>query len=376
MNIKSVHPEFDIPASTTDYQVRISDELEEPDWDAFLEKTPGGHHVQTSLWAQVKALLGWRALRILVTQGEQIIAGAQLLMRPLPLAGVVAHIPKGPVFASNEPVLAEIIIKELHQVAKTYRIQYLIVQPPNNGQDMARRLPGLGFRPSPIRAAPTATVLIDLTNDLDDILSRINKATRRHIRRGLREGIIVREGTYSDLDTFYSLLTATSQRCQFSPEPREYFRQMWRIFRPHGYVRLFLAEHEGEAISAHWVIVFGNTLISKKSGWSGRHTRRRPNEVLEWEVIKWAKAQNYHYYDFEGIKPEAARAILQGGSLPKSFSQTATSFKLKFSGQVTLFPETYDYVYNPLLRWAYSKIFSKVANWPVMKKVIKRLHTH
>ncbi len=376
MNTRSVHPELDIALSTTDYQVHISDELEDPDWDAFLEKTPGGHHVQTCLWAQLKASFSWRAVRIIVTQGEEIIAGVQILMRTLPLAGVVAHISKGPVFASDEPMLAEIIIKELRQMAKAYRIQYLIVQPPNNGRAIARKLLDLGFRPSPVIAAPTATSMIDLTNDLDDIHSRINKATRRHIRRGLRDGITVREGTYSDLDTFYSLLTATSQRRQFSPSPREYFSKMWRIFHPPGYVRLFLAEYEGEVVSAHWVIVFGNTLISKRSGWSGRHASSRPNEVLEWEVIKWAKSKNYHYYDFEGIDLEAARAILQDGSLPKSFTQTATSFKLKFSGQVTIFPEPYDYVYNPLLRWAYSKIFPKVASWPVIKKVINRLCPH
>ncbi len=88
MNIRTVHPKLDIASSTTNYQVRISDELEDPDWDAFLEKTPGGHHVQTSLWAQLKASFSWRTVRILVTQGEKIIAGAQLLMRTLPLAGV------------------------------------------------------------------------------------------------------------------------------------------------------------------------------------------------------------------------------------------------------------------------------------------------
>ncbi len=51
------------------------------------------------------------------------------------------------------------------------------------------------------------------------------------------------------------------------------------------------------------------------------------------------------------------------------------AFKFKFGGQVVLFPETYDYVYNPMLRWGYAKIFPKVADWPAMKKVISRLWT-
>ena len=31
------------------YQTRVSEAAEDPDWDAFLLKTPGGHYTQTSL---------------------------------------------------------------------------------------------------------------------------------------------------------------------------------------------------------------------------------------------------------------------------------------------------------------------------------------
>jgi lipid II:glycine glycyltransferase (peptidoglycan interpeptide bridge formation enzyme) len=375
MNIISVDPQLDLFVSQADYQVRTSHEIEDPAWDAFLEKNPGGDHVQTSLWAQLKALLGWRAIRIVVTRSENIVGGAQLLIRQLPVVGAIGYVPRGPVFALDDPLLTELIINRLQQIVKDQGIQYLVVQPPRTGEALAGQLPGWGFRPSPIKAAPTATSLIDLTADLDVILARMNKATRKHIRRGLREGIIVREGTDDDVDTFYRLLTATGQRRQFSPYSKEYFLEMWRIFRPPGHIKLFLAEYEGEAVSAHWIILFGNRLISKQSGWSGRHAQRRPNEVLDWEVIKWAKAQDYHYYDFEGIDPVAARAILQDGSLPESFTQTPTSFKLKFGGQVVLLQGAYDYVYNPMLRWAYSEIYLKVANWSLTEKAINRIRS-
>jgi hypothetical protein len=72
--------------SGVDYQVRLSGGGPDPEWDAFVAQNPGGHHVQTSLWGQLKALLGWKAARIIVTDHERIVAGAQLLTRSMSIA--------------------------------------------------------------------------------------------------------------------------------------------------------------------------------------------------------------------------------------------------------------------------------------------------
>jgi hypothetical protein len=45
---------------SVDYEVKTSDVTQDPAWDAFLAAVPGGHHVQTGLWSQVKALIGLR----------------------------------------------------------------------------------------------------------------------------------------------------------------------------------------------------------------------------------------------------------------------------------------------------------------------------
>jgi peptidoglycan pentaglycine glycine transferase (the first glycine) len=359
------------------YQIRVSYEIEEPEWDAFLAETPGGHHVQTSLWAQVKALLGWCAARIVVTRGERIVAGAQLLIRPLPLAAsAIGYVPKGPLLAVDDPLLAKLVINELHEVAKAHHIQYLVVQPPSNGEVLARQLPNWGFRLSSIEVAPAATVLLDLTKDLDDILAQMKSKTRYNLRLGQRKGITTREGGENDLHAFYYLLIATSQRQKFSLPSKEYFVKMWRVFNPHGYVRLFLAEYEGETVSALLAIPFRDTVLYKRGAWSGYHGSCRPNEVLQWAAIEWAKSQGYQYYDFEGIKPEAARAILRDEPLPGALKRTVTSFKVGFGGQVTLFPRAYDYVYDPVLRWVYTTAFPKISSLSVVERALNYLRTH
>jgi lipid II:glycine glycyltransferase (peptidoglycan interpeptide bridge formation enzyme) len=323
----------------------------------------------------VKALLGWRAVRLVVSRADQIVAGAQLLIRPFSVFGTLGYVTKGPVFAVDDPLLPELVINYLHQVAKSYHLQYLIVQPPNNGQALAAALPDRGFRSSPIAVGPTATVRIDLQPDLDQILAGMRKQTRRDIRHGLRQEMIGREGTDDDLATFYRLLGATSERQNFLPFSQQYFSKLWQLYRPPGYARLFLAEYNGEVVSAQLVLAFGDTVIAKNSGWSGRYGNLGPNHVLDWTTLEWAKAQGYRYYDLEGIDPSVARMILNGGSLTDELKRQhgPAFYKLGFGGEVTLLPDAYDYVYNPLLRWGYAAIFPKVASWPVTKKVINRL---
>ncbi len=355
------------------YQLRISHEIEDPAWDTFLAATPGGHHVQTSLWGQVKAVLGWRTVRVAVTRGEHIVAGAQVLLRSLPLVGAIGYVHKGPLVAVDDPLLVQLVIDAMHRVARAQRVQYLVVQPPDSGAAVADHLPSGGFRPSSIAKVQTATILLDLTQDLDEILAQMKKKTRQNIRRGQRQGITVHEGGEQDLPTFYRLLVAASRRQKFPIYPEEYFSRLWRIFRPHKYIRLFLAEYAGEAVSAQLAIGFRDTLFYYRLGWSGHHGSHNPNEALEWAVIQWAKTQGYRSCDFGGINPKAARAIIQGEPLPDAMKQTFTFFKLGFGGQVTLAPNAYDYVHNPVLRWGSRTVFPKVANLSAVKKVHKRL---
>jgi len=366
--------QLDFAASST-YQVKLSRELNDTEWDEFLEKSPGGHHVQTSLWAQVKASLGWNSLRILILRSDEIVAGAQILMRTVPLVGAIGYVSKGPVVAVEDPVLEELVVAELQRTARANRIQHLTVQPPGIVKQLPEELAKAGFQRSSMEVAPTATVLLDLSRDLDTILADMNRKTRYNVRLGQRKGITVREGNEQDLPEYYRILTTTSQRQSFSIYPEYYFAEMWRVLSPHGYIKLFLAEFEGELVSAQLAVPFGDTVINKLSVWSGQHGSRRPNEALQWAAITWAKSQGYRFYDFEGIRPEAARAVLNQETIPEALKQTVTSFKLGFSDHVVFFPPAYDYVYNPLFRWFYTEIFPKVKKQPAVTRILKRVRT-
>ncbi len=358
------------PAS---YRLQVSEAAADPVWDAFVARTPGGHHVQTSLWGQVKAAQGWKAVRLVATCGPEVVGGGQLLIRPASILGAAAYVTKGPLCASGDPELLALIVDALEQVCRACRVQYLIVQPPNNGEGMAAYLAGRGFRPTTVEVAPTATLLIDLSLSLDELLAQMHRQHRQNIRRSEREGIAVREGDETDLDAFYRLHLATSERQQFEPFSWAYFVRMWEVLRPHRAIALLLSEYQGEAISALLLVPFGDTVIAKVSGWSGQHGSRRPNEAVFWGAIRWAKERGFRYFDLEGIDPAAAHAILDGQPIAEELYHSPTFFKLMFGGQVALYPVAYDYVFNPLLRWAYRVVSPALQRGSVLHKVAERL---
>jgi lipid II:glycine glycyltransferase (peptidoglycan interpeptide bridge formation enzyme) len=214
---------------------------------------------------------------------------------------------------------------------------------------------------------------IDLTPDPEEILGQMRTSTRANVRRSGRKGIVIRQGTEDDLDIFMQLHAASSQRQGFSTASEEYFAHMWRIFAPAGRGALLISEYNGQAISAMLAVGFGKTVWAKRFGWSGEQPKRCPNEGLLWATMQWAKSQGYHWFDQDGIKWDAAQALLNDQPMPESVKRSPSNFKLGFGGQPLLFPKGYVYVYNPVFRYGYTSLFPKLARWSLTKNIINRL---
>ena len=228
--------------SAVDYQVRISDESIDPTWDAFISSLSLGHHVQTSLWGQVKSTLGYRTKRLIVSEDGRIMAGGQFLIRKLMPFVSIAYMSKGPILSTWDPALAQVVIDGLKRAAQTHHFLVIALQPAGYEQEFKAVLLNNGFRPSWLELAPTATIFIDLTQDTDQILKGMKRQTQQNIKRSEREGITTREGSEADLSTFYRLHVTTSQRQGFTPYPKAYFARMWQVFSKQGWISLIMAE--------------------------------------------------------------------------------------------------------------------------------------
>jgi lipid II:glycine glycyltransferase (peptidoglycan interpeptide bridge formation enzyme) len=336
--------------------IHISEEMADPEWDRFLANTAGGHHVQTSLWAQVKASLSWKPIRVMITRHKRIVAGGQLLYRSISPMLRVGYLTKGPLCDETHPEAAQVILEQILRISQEKHLQLLAVQPANNGFPVASLLPTLGFQPSLLELAPTASIVLDLSPSLEQLMANMKRQTRQNIRRGVQAGLFVYEGSQADLKDFYQLHLATSHRQNFPPYTFGYYQNMWSAFEPIGAIGLIMARFSGEAVSALLLIPFGETVVAKILGWSGQWASLRPNDAVFWQAIVWAKTHGFRYFDFEGIDRNGASAYLQNGSLPAELQNSPDFFKLGYGGQVLFYPRAFEMISSRPLQWLYKKL--------------------
>lgn len=352
----------------------ISDDIRNEQWDEFLLHSAGGHHVQTWEWAKVKYDLGWKPTRIIIEDDHEIVAGAQLLAKQMPLIGEIGYLTKGPVCKNNDPLISKYIIELLHGYIVQSRYQLMVVQPPNTGGYLHEYLVNEGFSPSFLELTPSASLVIDLSNRIEQIHRDLSRTAKNKINRARKTDLHIRMGNRQDLSIFHPLYLATARRHGFSPFSLSYFETLWDYFAPKGWIVLFIVFlGDGEPVSAHLLVSFGDTVISKKVGWSGKYSDLHPNDYLMWNCIEWAHQQGFSYFDLEGVNPTGARIRAQGGAIDRGHDYSKDSFKYSFGGQTVFYPEAYDLVTNGVGNWVYHRARKFLGSTEILPGLVDKI---
>jgi lipid II:glycine glycyltransferase (peptidoglycan interpeptide bridge formation enzyme) len=340
------------------YKIRVSDVVNDPDWDRFVISVPGGHHVQTSLWAQLKARQGWKCVRVILEDGDQIIGGAQVLARSYFGVGSIGYVQRGPVLLGNSLSLLEPIAEGLKRITRSFWIGLLYIEPPSTYDGSVDILERFEFRISKLQLNTLATTRIDLRLEPNVLLQSMRNSTRRNVIKASKSFLTVRDGSEKDISLFYDILQKTAIRQGFVCDSMEFFVEMWKLFHPVGFLKLNIVEHDGEVVATDWMVPFGNTVVSKRAAWNGRFGNQRPNDLLTWSSILWAREHGYSYYDFDGVRL----------SEPE---RTVSSFKLGFGGEVVPLPPTLENCSNAAFG-IISRVISKAQSFNVVRRIIKR----
>lgn len=328
-------------------------------WDRFVLATPGGSYVQTTAWAEIKASVGWDAARVVVRDGETPVGGCQVLLRSVgPVT--LCYAPRGPVAAVGAAAIAA--LDALPELLAGRRIAYVKVQPPLGAQALEQELLNRRYARSDMEAAPVATTMVALRDEPEAILARMRSGTRANIRKAERRGVRIRLGSREEMSLFGELVEATSERQGFAPYPPGYYLRMLDLFADVSHGQLFFAEHEGQVVSGALIIGSGDTAVYKMGGWRGERSAVRPNELLHWTAMQWARERGYAFYDFDGLTLAIAERILRGEPLPDEKTGTWW-FKLGFGGEVHIGPRAYDTSTSRLLAPAVRFTAPRMERW-------------
>jgi lipid II:glycine glycyltransferase (peptidoglycan interpeptide bridge formation enzyme) len=318
-------------------------EVSPQEWAAFTADRPDTHLLQTGNWASLKERFGWRA-RYIIT-GD---SGALVLFRGLPLGYSLGYIPKGPV---GSPKME--LWQDLDVVCRQEKAVLLKVEPDRwlDPQEPKPETPPPGFIISKHIIQPPRTILLDLSGDEDQILAQMKQKTRYNIRLAGRKDILVHPST--DIQTFHRLLQVTGERDQFGVHSLAYYQAAYDLFHPKGACELLLATYEGEPLAGLMVFASGPRSWYLFGASTDLHRNRMPNHLLQWEAIRWARAQGCTEYDLWGI-PDASTETLEAEFTDRADGLWGVyRFKRGFGGEQRRAAGPWEKVYHSALYWAY-----------------------
>jgi len=336
-------------------------------WRQALAHLPKAHALQSDVWGDFKSRWGWTAQRLTLTVAEsswEPLAAAQILKRKVPrLPYSILYVPKGPVLNTNDGALRVRVLAELEKLAKREKailikidpevVRYWGVEQERKspiGAQFTRELQKRGWRYSAEQIQFRNTVELDLTRSEEDLLGGMKSKTRYNIRLAGRKGIVIRRGTAADFPTIALMYQETAQRDGFTIRPIEYYLDAWQSFYDAGMSLPLLAEFEGEAVAAVVLVRYGDRVIYMYGASTNRERKRMPNQLLQWEAIRWAKEEGCSVYDFWGAPDEFVESDPLWG---------VWRFKDGFQGDVVWHIGAWDYPARPFWYTIYSKILPR-----------------
>jgi peptidoglycan pentaglycine glycine transferase (the first glycine) len=310
-------------------------------WSEFLSSCPQAHILQSPAWGKLKAAYGWTPAWLI--NGS---LGAQVLFQDLPLGFTVAYITRGPV-VSQGPVFGNAhwaaFQDDIDSVCREHKAVFLKIEP--DGWMEEAEEPREGWKLSSHSIQPPRTIVVSLEGAEDQILERMKSKTRYNIRLADRKGVSVRR--IEDLEPFYALLEFTAERAEFGIHTREYYRKAFELFHPAGECALFLAEYQGQPLASIMVFQRGKRSWYFYGASSREHRDLMAPYLVQWEAMRWAKAQGCTSYDLWGV-PDQDLEVLEEGFTERSDGLWGVyRFKRGFGGQLLRSPGPWDRVYRP-----------------------------
>lgn len=324
---------------------RFATDEEIAHWDEHLaNNADGGNVFQSVEVAETKRQNGWTP-RYLFVDTQAIT----ILEKPVFAHGVFWYLPKGPGVTTVEALLP--MLTELKAFARTHGVFALKIEPEVlESEETNAELREAGLIPTNPVQPNVSTVVVDLSPDLDTIMADLNQKGRNAIRRAERDGVVAKpvEMTEENMRIMFDLLSETaSGRFDSSLRSFDYYKQFWQSFARTGHGSLFFAYYEGRVVASAYCMYLGRKGLYKDGASLRDKVTYGASHLVQWEVIKWMKAQGVVSYDLCGA-PHSSEIKNE-----KHHFYGIGRFKTQFNKEVTDYVGCYDLIVNPraYARW-------------------------
>lgn len=312
-------------------------------WNDFVANSPESPILQSFEWGELKSHFGWQPIRIAIEDNEKIVAGISILKREIPFTGhSLFYAPRGPLIDFKNRELFHFLLEVIEKEAEKNNAISLKIDPEilEGNAEVLANLRAFGFVKALKQIQPRATLLLDLERDLDKVLMSFEEKTRYNIRLAEKKGVLVKEDpTERGINIFYTMYAETAKRDRFLIHPLTYYQKIREILFQSGLGTNFIAYFENQPIAAVIVFSFGRKVWYMYGASHYAYRALMPNQLLHWEIIKWAKERHFKVYDLWGVPVNPT---------PEHPLWGIYRFKKGFQGKLVKFIGTYDFPYSPL----------------------------
>lgn len=283
-----------------------------------------GSFLQSWEWEELQRKMGRKAWRV---------RGILFILHDIPFGFSYLYCPH-PDPGRMSGLLLHTILEEIKKIAKKEGAFFLKIDPLQKLRFIQSGIQAYSSRP----LQPQQTIVLDLTESPQKLLSEMHQKTRYNIKFAERHGVRigVYEGRHEKLgkfDDFFNLLQETAKRDSFSLHQKKYYEELLKIQSPNFSNLLFLAFYRERPIAGALVNISNHEAVYLHGASSNLHRGVMAPHLLHWRIMEEARRRGCRTYDLWGIDP----ALWPG----------LTRFKKGFGGREIMHPESVDIVFRP-----------------------------
>jgi len=287
--------------------IRTADEDQQKEWDDVVMSSSHGTLFHTWKWLNiVRKHTSSRFLPLMAYKGTQLVAIYPFFIQKRGIFKLAFSPPPqsyllylGPVirdFDTLKQDKKESMLSDLQEASDAFLFSELDCK-----YVRIRSSPGIYdsrfFTWAGFSVEPQYTYRINLTGGIDAVWNNFDRKLRVDINKAVRENVEVRQGDYEDLLALAELLSRRFREQGFkTTDYRNYLIDLYNEFHPETF-KIFIAYHNGERAGGMISLCFKHIMYL----WIGVPKSKipgiSPNDLVQWEAIKWASENRYEFYE-------------------------------------------------------------------------------
>lgn len=305
--------------------MKIIEEIKKEQWNNFVAEQKQSQFLQSWEWGELAQKESGKIWRVGIEENGKLIATATLIKKKV-LGFNYWFCPRGPIvsYEVESYKVIKFLFEEIKRISKKEGGVFLRYEPQVLIHD------SLFLIQKTISIEPNKTSIIDLNKTEDELLSSMHQKTRYNIHLAEKKGVEIREGNSEDFESFWRIMKETVTRDGFRLHGKEHYQQILDLNKD--FVRLFLAEYNGEVVAAVLSVFFGDMITYVHGASANKYRNVMAPYLLHWHIMKLGKSAGYKYYDLNGVDEKKWPGV--------------TRFKMGFGGEIVEYPGTYDLVFN------------------------------